>query len=392
MLGKVAASHRGSPVELGRRQERCLLGLLLLEPGRVVLAERLIELLWQDAEAAERRATLHTYVARLRRRLAPYGVRILTRHAGYLIDVDPAAVDLHRFTAEVERTSTIADPATRAYALAAALELWQGPLLAGVANEELRQRLGRGLEENRLAAFERRVEAELAAGEHLRVVGLLAELVREFPTREHGIELFMLALTRAGRRTEALEAYRVARRALVEEFGVEPGQDLRRLHRRILDDDPGLTLPTPTGGDTASGTPRRLPRDIPGFIGREGDLAALDALVDGDGTSSGVAALCTIGGIGGIGKTALAVHWAHRAARHYPGGQLFVGHVPLGAREPARADPARQRRLLRSGPAATSGIDALPDGRHQPASPRRSGYRDAETVVHGWARPSVDRQ
>ncbi|WP_406075978.1 BTAD domain-containing putative transcriptional regulator [Micromonospora sp. NBC_01638] len=340
MLGDVAASHRGSPVELGRRQERCLLGLLLLEPGRVILASRLIELLWSDVDAAERRATLHTYVARLRRRLAPYGVRIVTRSAGYLIDVDPATVDLHRFTAEVDRTRTIAEPAARAQALASALELWRGPLLAGVGDEDLRRRLGRGLEERRLAAFERRVEAELAAGEHARVVGLLADLVREFPTREHGIELFMLALTRAGRRTEALGVYRNARRALVEEFGVEPGHDLQRLHQRILADNPDLALPAPTSADTAAVPPRHLPRDVPGFVGRVGDLAALDDVVSGDGASSGVTAVCTIGGIGGIGKTALAVHWAHRVASHYPDGQVFVnlrGHGPDSPTRPIDA-------------------------------------------------------
>ncbi|WCN79326.1 AfsR/SARP family transcriptional regulator [Micromonospora sp. LH3U1] len=340
VLGDVAASHRGSPIELGRRQERCLLGLLLLEPGRVMLTERLIELLWNDVDAADRRATLHTYVARLRRRLAPYGVRIVTRSAGYLIDVDPATVDLHRFTAEVDRTRTIAEPAARAQALATALELWRGPLLAGVGDEDLRRRLGRGLEERRLAAFERRVEAELAAGEHVRVVGLLADLVREFPTREHGIELFMLALSRAGRRTEALEVYRNARRALVEEFGVEPGQDLQRLHQRILADDPDLALPTPAGAEAASATPRHLPRDVPGFVGRGADLAALDDVVRVDGVSSGVTAVCTIGGIGGIGKTALAVHWAHRVASHYPDGQVFVnlrGHGPDSPTRPIDA-------------------------------------------------------
>lgn len=331
MLGDVAASHRGSPVELGRRQERCLLGLLLLEPGRVVLTERLIELLWSDVDPADRRPTLHTYVARLRRRLAPYGVRIVTRGAGYLIDVDLTTIDLHRFTAEVDRTRAIAEPAARAQALAAALELWRGPLLAGVADEKLRQRLGHGLEERRLAAFERRVEAELAAGEHVRVVGLLADLVREFPSREHGIELFMVALSRAGRRTEALEVYRDARRALVEEFGVEPGQDLQRLHQRILADDPDLGLPTPIGPESASAAPRHLPRDVPGFVGRDGDLVTLDNVISGAGGSSGVTAVCTIGGIGGLGKTALAVHWAHRVASHYPDGQVFVnlrGHGP----------------------------------------------------------------
>ncbi|GAB3932117.1 hypothetical protein GCM10027614_00690 [Micromonospora vulcania] len=149
----------------------------------------------------------------------------------------------------------------------------------------------------------------------------------------------MLALTRAGRRTEALEVYRSARRVLVEEFGVEPGQDLQRLHRRILADDPTLTLPAPAGAATTSDAPRHLPRDVPGFIGRDADLAALDALVDAVATSSPVAAVCTIGGIGGIGKTALAVHWAHRAA---------ALSRWAGVREPARlragrADPSDRR-------------------------------------------------
>src|SRR5205814_2801671 len=220
LLGPVEVRHGGHRLDLGRRQERCVIGLLLLEPGRVVATERILNLLWDDPPPTAR-AALHTYVARLRARLAPYDLRLVTRGAGYLAEVDPQAIDVHRFTTQVARAQRLTEPAERAAALRAALRLWRGPLLADVADDRLRGRLSAHLDEVRLTALECAAEAELATGAHHQVLTALAELVAEHPTREHLTGLLMLALYRSGRQTDALAAYRRLRALLVEEFGVE---------------------------------------------------------------------------------------------------------------------------------------------------------------------------
>jgi len=226
---------------LGRRQERCLLGLLLLEAGRMVPAERLIDLLWRDAPPASARPTLYTYVSRLRARLSPLGVHIASRGCGYAIEIDPYIVDVHRFVAEVDCARTIDRPAERASALTSALQLWRGPLLADVADDDLRQRLGAGLEERRLAAIEWQIEAHLAAGDCRQALAMLTEQVQRHPTQEHLVELFMLALYQVGRQADALATYRRVRRTLRDDLGVDPSPRLQRMNQRILTHAADLT-------------------------------------------------------------------------------------------------------------------------------------------------------
>ncbi|WP_212823317.1 BTAD domain-containing putative transcriptional regulator [Catellatospora sp. TT07R-123] len=323
MLGPVEVQHGAGLVDLGpRRGERCLLGLLLLEAGRGVLTmDRLQNLLWDDDPPGNAQRTVHTYVARLRARLRPHGVRIITSSNGYRVDLDAAQVDAHRFTAAITRARAAAAPGVRARILAEALDLWRGPPLADVAGDYLRARIGAGLEEHRFAAIELLAQADLDCGRHHKVLTDLAHVLDEHPTRERLTELLMLAYYRAGRQGEALSAYRRVWQTLDTELGVEPGPGLRDLHGRILANDPSLTTRTDAA---AANVPRFLPRTVPDFTGREADLRRLDAIADESGDAAGAALITTISGTPGVGKTALAIHWGHRSVHRFPDGQLYV--------------------------------------------------------------------
>jgi DNA-binding SARP family transcriptional activator/predicted RNA-binding Zn ribbon-like protein len=244
LLGPFEARHEGDRVLVGsRRQERCLLSILLLDAGRVVTTGRLIELLWDGDAPASARGTVHTYIGRLRARLGPYGVRVETRHDGYVLDPGVHAVDAHEFTALARRAGVVAEPAQRVRLYDRALALWRGPLLADVADDGLRERLGGSLAELRMSALEQRAEAQLELGTHDRVVIDLTPLAREHPGRERLVAAQMTALYRSGRQADALELYRATRKALVTGLGIEPGAGLKTLHDRMLHGDPRLHRP-----------------------------------------------------------------------------------------------------------------------------------------------------
>ncbi|MFF8846026.1 BTAD domain-containing putative transcriptional regulator [Streptomyces sp. NPDC015127] len=244
LLGPFEARHDGTRIPLGtRRQERCLLAILLLDAGRAVSTARLIDLLWHGQPPASARGTVHTYVGRLRAALAPYGIRVETVRDGYRADPGAHTVDVHAFTGLVGRAAEAVEPADRIRLYDRALALWRGPLLADVADDLLRERLGGRLVELRLTAIEHRAEAHLALGRHDRVVADLTPLVALHAGRERLVAAQMTALYRGGRRAEALELYRTARRVLVDEHGIEPGAGLRTLHDRVLGGDPRLDRP-----------------------------------------------------------------------------------------------------------------------------------------------------
>jgi DNA-binding SARP family transcriptional activator len=238
LLGPFEARHDGHLVELGsRRQERCILAVLLLEVGRLVTTDRLIDLLWNGRPPVSARGAVHTYIGRLRASLAPYGVRIITRGDGYLVETDGHRVDVEEFGRLAHQASGATDPAERVRLLDRALTLWRGPLLADTADEELRERLHGPIEELRLTGIESRAEAQLALGQHARVISELTPLVTGHPTREQLVATLMTALYQGARQADALLLYRTTRQALVDDLGIEPGMRLREVHRRILRDD-----------------------------------------------------------------------------------------------------------------------------------------------------------
>ncbi|MFD2766630.1 AfsR/SARP family transcriptional regulator [Micromonospora eburnea] len=241
LLGPFEARHEGQLVEVGsRRQERCLLGVLLLDPGRLVTTERLIDLLWHGAPPGSARGAVHTYIGRLRASLTPYGVRISTRGDGYLVEPDGHRVDVTEFAALVRQAGGVSDPAERVSLLDRALALRRGPLLADTADDELRERLHAPVEELRLVAVELWAQAQLALDRHTLAITELTPLVARYPTREQLVAILMTALYRDARRAEALGLYRRTRDLLVAELGVEPGSRLREVHRRVLADDDRL--------------------------------------------------------------------------------------------------------------------------------------------------------
>ncbi|MEV6847125.1 tetratricopeptide repeat protein [Actinoplanes sp. NPDC051411] len=328
LLGRVEASRDGVPVPLGRRRERLLLGLLLLEPGVPVPVGRLASLLWDDEPPATARMALNTHVSRLRAVLDPHGdgasgIRLVSRDGGYLAEVDTRAVDVHEFRALVERAREQADPAARSALMRDALALWRGPLLAEVASDRIRERVGAQLAQLRLTALEDRFDAELAAGRHRGVLGELADLVLEQPLHERFAAQLMRALWAAGRPGEALKAFESTRRVLAEELGTDPGPELRELHGRLLRGEAPRPEPaSPPARRVTAGPGNYLPGDVADFTGREAEVAQLLAMLPA--TAGTAVVVSAIDGMAGIGKTALAVHAAHRLTDRYPDAQLFL--------------------------------------------------------------------
>lgn len=360
LLGPMIAVSHGRPVAIGRRQERRLLALLLLEAGRLVTIDRIADLLWSGAPPPSARAAVHTYVGRLRAALRAHGVKIVTHGKSYLAEVDPAAVDVHRFTALIARGQRIDTPAERAAVLAEAMQLWRGPLLADIADDTLRARLGTHIDELHLVAAELLAEARLACGRHDDAVAGLSDLVAFHPTRERLVGLLMTALNRAGRREETVRVFERTRDLLEFEFGTGPPPELRRLHTAALNSDPHRSR----GDAVRSGWLRlRPPADLADFVGRSTALARLDALLIA-GSAPGARSVVLTGPTG-VGKTALAVHWAHRHRQRFVDGQFHLDLRGDGWGEPVSPLDALQRLLTALGvrtdliPAHLTGVARL---------------------------------
>jgi len=231
LLGPTELRLDGRPIELGPRKQRAVLAMLGLEAGRTISADRLVEGLWGDEPPSSAAKMVQLYVSRLRRLFDGNGVRIVTQGRGYELDMADGDVDAVRF----ERLLAERRPRE-------ALALWHGDALADLADEPFAAEEIRRLGELRLRASETAIDADLEAGRHGDVIGELERLIAEQPLREHLRAQHMLALYRAGRQSDALEAYRGARAALVDEVGVEPGAELRDLQESILAHDPALEI------------------------------------------------------------------------------------------------------------------------------------------------------
>jgi tetratricopeptide (TPR) repeat protein len=222
-----------------------------------------------------------------------------------------------------------------AAALRAALAGWRGPALAGVGGRRIGAAAAR-LDEQRLETLEERLAAELAAGRAAELVAELTGLVGEHPLRERLRGQLMLALYRSGRRADALDVYRQGRRVLVDELGLEPGPELRELEQAILTGDRQAARPASRGGTGGTVAPAQLPSDVAAFTGRAESLERLDALVGHNGDRPARVVISAMAGAAGVGKTALAVHWAHRVRAQFPDGQLYVNLRGYAAGPPVR--------------------------------------------------------
>jgi predicted ATPase/DNA-binding SARP family transcriptional activator len=331
LLGPLEVSDGDAPVPLAGAKQRGLLAFLLVRANQVVSRDRLIDGLWGDEPPETAVESVQVYVSRLRKLLPPK--TLLTRSPGYLLEIDPDTLDLHRFErlfAEGRETLAGGDAERASALLRQALELWRGPALAEFAAEPFaRAEIGR-LEELRESAVEERLDADLALGRHTDLIGELEATIAEHPHRERLRGQLMLALYRAGRQVEALEAYRDARHALVDELGIEPGAALQQLEKAILTQAEAL--------DVAPRLRRtHLPLVTGPLLGRETELARIDELL-AEGSR-----LVTLTGPGGSGKTRLALQAAEDLADGFADGVFFVPLAPLGD---ARAVPGAAAQAL----------------------------------------------
>ncbi len=247
LLGPVEVEDEGRLIPLGSAKQRALLAILLLHGNEVVSRDRLINDLWGERPPESASHSLEVYVSRLRKALQPDGGEslLVTRPGGYALRLGSEQLDLSRFEhlAESGRSALAAgNYDTAAVQLREALSLWRGPALGDLAYEPFARPEAERLEEQRLAALEERIEAELALGRHAALIGELESLSREHPLRERLRGQLMLALYRCGRQAEALEAYRKTRHHLLDELGIDPSPALRRLEQAILRQDPALEL------------------------------------------------------------------------------------------------------------------------------------------------------
>jgi len=313
LLGPVAVIARDGPVDTGPARQRCLLAALAVDAGRVVSVDRLVDRVWGEDPPLRARATLLNYLSRLRMVLAGSDSTVARSPGGYALRCAPSLVDLHRFDELRARARAAADDEQRVVLLERALGEWHGEALTGVDGDWA------AAERDRLHQRRRDVEcdltdARLRLGHGGDLVAALSARAADRPLDERVAAQLVLALHRAGRTADALAHYRRVRELLVEQLGTDPGPALRDAHQRVLDADP---VPPPV-----TAVPRHLPAPPRWFTGRGGELARLDqALTD---AASGTVVISAIGGAGGIGKTWLALAWAHRHARRFPDGQLFV--------------------------------------------------------------------
>jgi DNA-binding SARP family transcriptional activator/tetratricopeptide (TPR) repeat protein len=401
VLGSLQVNGRDAGVP---GKQRIVLAALLLRANRVVSLETLFDDLWDEAPPPSARVTVQGYLRRLRRDLdGTAAQRIITREPGYLIRVADGELDLDVFTGLCDRARSSAAegdwPAVTGQ-LDQALALWRGDPLADVPSGVLQRTEVPRLAELRLQALELWFAAEVRLGRHAGLVAELRRLAAAEPVREELHGLLMVALYRSGRQAEALEVYRSIYGALREELGISPGPGLRELHQRILAGDPLLAegevpvgsgqaadvpaasaeVPGAAGGagpGAAAPVPAQLPPDIGDFTGRNEQVKLLcDPLAnEPDVGRRGAVVIFSVAGMGGIGKTALAVHAGHRLRDSFPDGQLYASLQ-------GTASPRRPAQVLGELLRALGGADSpIPEGEVERAARYRSLLADRRVLV-----------
>jgi DNA-binding SARP family transcriptional activator/tetratricopeptide (TPR) repeat protein len=372
LLGPIDVLVHGRPQPVAGLRRKAVLASLALHSGEVVSTDRLMDIVWPEQPRAATTNNLQSHMSHLRRALQDK-MAIRAQQPGYLLDIGDDGTDV-QVAERLLAASRHVDPAGRVRLLREAMALWRGRPLADVIDlpwlEEQAERLDLLGTTIRRALLEARVEV----GEHAAVVADLERAAADYPLDERIGGQLMLALYRCGRQAAALDAYQRLRRALSHELGTDPGTELRELHAAVLRQDPALAPPAPpplpdadarpagqarqpaaeTAGPgwtpTPIPAPAQLPLAVPAFAGRSAELASLDAMLPGPGQAgtgqagpgrSAAVLISAVSGTAGVGKTALAVHWAHRVAGQFPDGQLYInlrGFDPGGAAvEPGEA-------------------------------------------------------
>jgi DNA-binding SARP family transcriptional activator len=318
LLGPVDARLDGRRVDLGHSRRLCVLVALLVDANTVVSPDQLVDRVWGERAPARAHQTLYSYLSRIRQALAGAGdIDLERRPGGYLLAVDPPRVDLHRFHALLDQARTAGDDGAASAALREALGLWRGEAFAGLDTPWINA-LRNSVEAERFTAELDLAELQLRGGDHARVLALLAGRAETHPLDERLAGQLMLAWYRSGRQADALSYYERLRRQLADELGADPGPALQQLHQRILTADAALSAPVAAEPPWAV-VPRQLPAPPGAFTGRTRELAELDRVDD-----AAAAPITAIAGMAGVGKTALAIHAAHRLADRFPDGQLYA--------------------------------------------------------------------
>jgi DNA-binding SARP family transcriptional activator len=358
LLGPVEAwdDNDGARIEVRGSKMRTVLASLLLSSGRVVSDARLIDMLWGEEPPSTTQAQIQTYASRLRGLLGTE-VQIERQPPGYRLTVSPRPFQLdlmefERLAAQGHLALAAGEMTTAVGLLRTALSLWRGQALTGVTDHLAAVEQPR-LEEARLTALEDRIEADLALGEHVTLITELTALVAEHPLRERPRAQLMLALVRCGRTADALAAYQAFRRILADELGLDPSAELRQLHQSILTGDPALAIPAAPGRTKLVALSPVLPPEPGDFTGRTDEAAQVCSRLTAPGPHNGPPDVCVITGMGGVGKTTLALHVARRLREQFsdrqirvdlggshlrpPNSQAILAHLltKLGVEEPA---------------------------------------------------------
>jgi len=318
VLGDVRVSVQGRDIDLGFQRQQCVLAVLLVEANRVVSVDDLVERAWGERAPRRARTALYSYLSRLRGVLAAAeDVDLVRRNGGYRLTVDERCVDLHHFRDLVGRARACPDDRTADSLLADALALWRGdafngldsPWLGGVRDTA---------EHDRFAAELDHADIALRCGRHAGLLTELAGRAAARPLDERLAGQLMVALYRSGRQADAIGHYHHIRARLADDIGADPCPPLQRLYHQILAGDQDFDDPVEA---SRPAVPRQLPAAPAWFVGRRHELTALAAAVN---RAAGVMAIAAITGAGGIGKTSIALHWAHQHVDEFPDGQLFV--------------------------------------------------------------------
>jgi DNA-binding SARP family transcriptional activator/tetratricopeptide (TPR) repeat protein len=381
VLGPVRAWRDDVELDLGPPQQRAMLALLLAYPGRPVSLSEIVDVLWGADPPASAVNIIHRQVGLLRRLFEPDlptrapGRWLIRAGGGYRLDANADSVDLLRFRALVEKARATGDVPR----FASALALWQGPIAAGIEAEVRGHPAFAALDREHLAVVREAADAAFVAGQADQVLAVLQRVCADHPFDEALQSRLVLALGTTGRQAEALAVFDAVRARLAGELGIDPGPELRAAHDRVLHPPAALAMTGAPAPDRAAAPaagsveqpsirPAQLPADLSTFTGRRSEIAQVLALSTTQPPAAVV--ITAIGGMAGVGKTTLAVHWAHQVADRFPDGQLYVNLRGFGAaREPDRDHSEPSGTVMTPAEAIRGFLDAFEVSPHRiPAS------------------------